>query len=973
MASLNARNRDPLLDSTTQAAIERRSKELIGIALILLGFAAAAMIWSYTPDDPNWMVSTDAPVQNWMGRIGASIAAPLFMIVGWGSWSIALVLIGWGIRFAGHFGEDRAVARLIFAPIWIAVVSVYAATLVPGDAWRATHSYGLGGLFGDTVTGALLTLLPISSHFMVKLMSLAMAVGMLALGVFVLGFTKDDVRRGFRAFLLGLVLSYDMLMKGLGRSASATAQAARDRRARWEDRKAARIEADDLVFQDDMDFADPVFEEPEFGPGPQKTGLLARMPALIRRPEPMPEPELVDPEPVAGFDEMPGEDRIRSKISAAVRSRRVATGEMTPEPDPNLPLTKGRGRGPDPLILNTARPGELPPEPPITAAGLPPEPPLTSGAAPEWQAPDPNAYLPEPDHIQGFQPEPDFDDDDVFEDAPEPAPEPRPAMKIPVAEPRKPVVAQPVRRSPPPSRRAQAEAQPTLSFEERHSDFELPPLGLLSNPASIQRHHLSDEALEENARMLENVLDDYGVKGEIVSVRPGPVVTMYELEPAPGLKASRVIGLADDIARSMSALSARVSTLPGRSVIGIELPNENREMVVLREILASRDFGDGNHALPLALGKDIGGESVVANLAKMPHLLIAGTTGSGKSVAINTMILSLLYKLTPDECRLIMIDPKMLELSVYDGIPHLLSPVVTDPKKAVVALKWVVGEMEDRYRKMSKMGVRNIAGYNGRVKDALAKGELFSRTVQTGFDDDTGEPTFETEEFAPEAMPYIVVIVDEMADLMMVAGKEIEACIQRLAQMARASGIHLIMATQRPSVDVITGTIKANFPTRISFQVTSKVDSRTILGEMGAEQLLGQGDMLYMAGGAKITRCHGPFVSDEEVEEIVNHLKQFGPPDYMSGVVDGPAEETADNIDAVLGLNTGGNTNGEDALYDQAVGIVIKDRKCSTSYIQRKLAIGYNKAARLVEQMEDEGVVSSANHVGKREILVPEQ
>ncbi|MCX8954056.1 DNA translocase FtsK, partial [Ruegeria sp. NA] len=567
----------------------------------------------------------------------------------------------------------------------------------------------------------------------------------------------------------------------------------------------------------------------------------------------------------------------------------------------------------------------------------------------------------------------DIDDESVFEDVTDAAPQPRQAMKIPVVEPRKPVVAQPVRRTPLPSRRAQAEAQPALSFEERHSDFELPPLGLLSNPASIQRHHLSDEALEENARMLENVLDDYGVKGEIVSVRPGPVVTMYELEPAPGLKASRVIGLADDIARSMSALSARVSTLPGRSVIGIELPNENREMVVLREILASRDFGDGNQALPLALGKDIGGESVVANLAKMPHLLIAGTTGSGKSVAINTMILSLLYKLTPDECRLIMIDPKMLELSVYDGIPHLLSPVVTDPKKAVVALKWVVGEMEDRYRKMSKMGVRNIAGYNGRVKDALAKGELFSRTVQTGFDDETGEPTFETEQFAPEAMPYIVVIVDEMADLMMVAGKEIEACIQRLAQMARASGIHLIMATQRPSVDVITGTIKANFPTRISFQVTSKVDSRTILGEMGAEQLLGQGDMLYMAGGAKITRCHGPFVSDEEVEEIVNHLKQFGPPDYVGSVLDGPAEDKVDNIDAVLGLNTGGNTTGEDALYDQAVAIVIKDRKCSTSYIQRKLAIGYNKAARLVEQMEDEGVVSSANHVGKREILVPEQ
>ena len=521
------------------------------------------------------------------------------------------------------------------------------------------------------------------------------------------------------------------------------------------------------------------------------------------------------------------------------------------------------------------------------------------------------------------------------------------------------------------SKRAKQEEQPSLSlFQDKIENYFLPQLSLLQNTVSSNKNILSDDALNENARMLENVLDDYGVKGEIVSVRPGPVVTMYELEPAPGLKASRVIGLADDIARSMSALSARVSTVPGRSVIGIELPNENREKVVLREILSSRYFGDGKQKLPLALGKDIGGEPVVANLAKMPHLLIAGTTGSGKSVAINTMILSLLYKLTPEECRLIMIDPKMLELSVYDGIPHLLSPVVTDPKKAVVALKWVVGEMEERYRRMSKMGVRNIDGFNGRVADAKRKGEMFSRTIQTGFDDETGDPIFETEEFKPEKMPYIVVIVDEMADLMMVAGKEIEACIQRLAQMARASGIHLIMATQRPSVDVITGTIKANFPTRISFQVTSKIDSRTILGEMGAEQLLGMGDMLYMAGGSKIIRCHGPFVSDEEVEEVVNHLKAFGPPEYKSGVVDGPTDDKVDSIDQVLGL--GGNTDGEDAIYDQAVAIVMKDRKCSTSYIQRKLAIGYNKAARLVEQMEESGLVSPANHVGKREILIPE-
>jgi S-DNA-T family DNA segregation ATPase FtsK/SpoIIIE len=525
------------------------------------------------------------------------------------------------------------------------------------------------------------------------------------------------------------------------------------------------------------------------------------------------------------------------------------------------------------------------------------------------------------------------------------------------------------RKAPLPSKQALAEAQPRLRFDDAPPAYEIPPLSLLASPSSVQRRPLSDEALEENARMLESVLDDYGVKGEITSVRPGPVVTMYELEPAPGLKASRVIGLADDIARSMSALSARVSTVPGRTVIGIELPNAFREKVVLREILSAREYGDSNLRLPLALGKDIAGDPVIANLAKMPHLLIAGTTGSGKSVAINTMILSLLYKLTPEECRLIMIDPKMLELSVYDGIPHLLSPVVTDPKKAVVALKWTVGEMEERYRKMSKMGVRNIEGYNGRVREALAKGEMFKRTVQTGFDEETGDPVFETDEFAPVALPYIVVIVDEMADLMMVAGKEIEACIQRLAQMARASGIHLIMATQRPSVDVITGTIKANFPTRISFQVTSKIDSRTILGEMGAEQLLGQGDMLYMAGGSRITRVHGPFVSDEEVEEIVTHLKSFGPPEYMSGVVEGPDEETGADIDTVLGLGGGDN---EDALYDQAVQVVLRDRKVSTSYIQRKLGIGYNKAARLVEQMEEEGLVSPANHVGKREILVPE-
>ncbi|MEP5091192.1 MAG: DNA translocase FtsK, partial [Paracoccaceae bacterium] len=681
-------------------------------------------------------------------------------------------------------------------------------------------------------------------------------------------------------------------------------------------------------------------EEPEVV---EKQGLLARIPSLIKRPEAMPEPELVEYAAVADDQDMPGDERIKAKIADVIKTRVRQVPGMQSESV--APLTKGRGRGPDPLLLKTGQPDGFRSEPPLTADAMMPSEP--------------------PHNASDMQPVSETMDIPLA-----PPPEQSAAPVIPTLEPRK-VVQNPVRKAPAPSRQAKAEAQPGLAFEENQIQYELPPLNLLTSPTEVTRHHLSNDALEENARMLESVLDDYGVKGEIIAVRPGPVVTMYELEPAPGLKASRVIGLADDIARSMAALSARVSTVPGRSVIGIELPNENREMCVLREVLAARDFGDSNMRLPLALGKDIGGGPMVANLAKMPHLLIAGTTGSGKSVAINTMILSLLYKLTPDECRLIMIDPKMLELSVYDGIPHLLSPVVTDPKKAVVALKWTVGEMEERYRKMSKMGVRNIEGYNGRVRDALSKNEMFSRTVQTGFDDETGEPMFETEEFAPELLPYIVVIVDEMADLMMVAGKEIEACIQRLAQMARASGIHLIMATQRPSVDVITGTIKANFPTRISFQVTSKIDSRTILGEMGAEQLLGMGDMLYMAGGAKITRCHGPFVSDEEVEQVVNHLKGFGPPAYVNTVLEGPDDDRESDIDLVLGL--GGNTDSEDALYDTAVQIVIKDRKCSTSYIQRKLAIGYNKAARLVEQMEDQGLVSPANHVGKREILVPEQ
>ncbi|MEC9368637.1 MAG: DNA translocase FtsK [Pseudomonadota bacterium] len=509
------------------------------------------------------------------------------------------------------------------------------------------------------------------------------------------------------------------------------------------------------------------------------------------------------------------------------------------------------------------------------------------------------------------------------------------------------------------SRRARAKRR----RQPQPESYDLPPVRLLRKvPRTKRGSGLTDQILQENAHQLEAVLQDFGVKGEIVNVRPGPVVTLYELEPAPGTKSSRVIALADDIARSMSAVACRVAVIPGRNAIGIELPNEEREMVFLREIVENEDFADGEGGLMLALGKNIGGESVVVDLARMPHLLIAGTTGSGKSVGINTMILSLLYRLTPDQCKFIMIDPKMLELSVYDGIPHLLAPVVTDPKKAVVALKWTVREMEERYKRMSKLGVRNVANYNARVIEAEEEGETLTRTVQTGFDKETGEAIYEEEEMDYEPMPYLVVIVDEMADLMMVAGKEIEGAVQRLAQMARAAGIHMITATQRPSVDVITGTIKANFPTRISFQVTSKIDSRTILNEQGAEQLLGQGDMLYMAGGGRITRVHGPFVSDEEVEKVVGFLKKQGVPEYLDAVT----EESDEDEDE----DSGGEYAGSgDELFDQAVGVVLRDGKASTSYIQRRLSIGYNRAATLIERMEEEGIISPANHAGKREIL----
>ena len=1043
------RRRDPLLDEETAAVIERRGRELAGLALLAAGAALLAVMWSYSPGDPSWLASTEGAVANWLGRPGAAVASPLRVIVGGGAYALGLILVAWGVRLTLHLGEAKLSRRILFAPLAVALASLHAATLVPGADWG--HSFGMGGLFGDTVLGAMLAGLPFATTASLRALAALSGAGALTLILFAAGVDRFELRRVGLFLLRGLILTYAGLAGRTGRGAAALGDRARARAQARREVRARRAEIE-------------AAEEPEgAAAAPARPGVLRRVRSALaglggRLPRLRLRRRVAEATPVRGEaedarrDDDPSE-RLRAGFRASMGAGRLEDGGPAHAPrgdpatpsygDPELsslragrdepPLT-GLVRRPDapgapvrraPLVAQAAT-GPVP-YPEVVVAAPSHEPGaaagprgaseaelawaaaqqslaafraelaasgMSSGRAPtaESAAPEPNSgpapvhkapsRLPPPVSAEPRITEIDDPEDRdasaravaVEPDAPRSVPLPRflqpgaPEADAPTEDgPSRPTpAAAPADPEPAPAAVRRGAVRPVRA-PAPVAEYERPPLELLTDPATVERHHLSDDALEDNARLLMSVLEDYGVKGEIVSVRPGPVVTMYELEPAPGLKASRVIGLADDIARSMSALSARVSTVPGRSVIGIELPNDKREKVVLREILSARGF-DGSMRLPLALGKTIGGDAEVADLARMPHLLIAGTTGSGKSVAINTMILSLLYTLSPEQCRVIMIDPKMLELSVYDGIPHLLSPVVTDPKKAVVALKWVVAEMEERYRRMSKLGVRNIDGFNGRVREALAKGETFTRTVQTGFDDETGDPVFETEETVPETIPYIVVVVDEMADLMMVAGKEIEACIQRLAQMARASGIHLIMATQRPSVDVITGTIKANFPTRISFQVTSKIDSRTILGEMGAEQLLGMGDMLHMAGGSRITRVHGPFVSDREVEEVVSHLKDLGPPEYVGAVVEGPEEGEA-SVDAVLGL---GDSGGEDALYDQAVAIVAKDRKCSTSYIQRKLGIGYNKAARLVEQMEDEGVVSPSNHVGKRDVLVPE-
>ncbi len=919
---------DELTDAL-RAFAKRRLVELSGLVMLVFAIALTLALATWSVEDPSLNHAVDGPVRNWLGYPGAVVSDLAMQLFGLAALAALLPIASWGWRLLREGRLARVQLRLVLFIFGFGAATAMASSLPATTRWPLPT--GLGGVAGDAVLGAARALTGIAG--------------------------------GPAATLLGFVFAGIAIL--------------------------AITAAAGFGFADDEDEAD----EEEYA-------------AAAPRGRPV---DLDD------FDESPRDDEpgraivwlgaaAHAALSLRVHLRRLwqfmrdaLAGRLRREPDDGFAYASGAMRRESDIddgFADFVR--QLPPgtrrEPVLDMPGAPPAAPTMPRATPlgGTRGDDtPDAYG-EADGGQGWQERRDWQDSQGWQDSqaaqdwqddasgdygwderPAPASNPqRPAaqganpdgtgsasdrVSMPVATPK-------------PGKRLKREAQP--SFLDPQDDYQLPALQLLSEPTASHLAEVSREALEQNAAMLESTLEDFGVRGEIINVRPGPVVTLYELEPAPGTKSSRVIGLADDIARSMSAVSARVAVVQGRNAIGIELPNTKRDTVFLRELLASRDFEASKHKLALCLGKTIGGEPVIADLAKMPHLLVAGTTGSGKSVAINTMILSILYRLSPEQCRMIMVDPKMLELSVYDGIPHLLSPVVTDPKKAVVALKWAVREMEDRYRKMSKMGVRNIDGFNARVAEATARGEVITRSVQTGIDRETGQAIFEEEEMNLDQLPYIVVIVDEMADLMMVAGKEIEGAIQRLAQMARAAGIHLIMATQRPSVDVITGTIKANFPTRISFQVTSKIDSRTILGEMGAEQLLGQGDMLYMAGGGRITRVHGPFVSDDEVEHVVAHLKTQGRPSYLDAVTSEEDESGSggDDGNAVFDKGSFGDPSAD--LYDQAVAVVLRDKKASTSYIQRRLQIGYNRAASLMERMENEGIVGAPNNAGKREILL---
>jgi len=912
--------------------LRRRMMELVGAAVAALGVLLLLALFTYSPGDPSLNHATGRAPHNTMGVPGAYVSDLLLQTFGLAIVLVPVALITWGVRMVrthhlGFFGLRLSLLLLALLMMSVACVGL-------GDVGAAATHAGPGGLVGLALVGRFreLVLTHSSGGSLALIEPACAALAFIAMAP-ALGMNRTDLPLIFRILRAPFLGGVWLVRAGIG-VWRGKPQSPEDE----PDMPAPPIGYAEIPGEIDASQYDPAHFPPRFeqipeegAPLPSRESLMVDAPyAPIERPA----GEIPDLPP----DHQPLHAGQAMTAAESVQERTLFDRVAGLRIEPILGRLRSAAPAADRIEPMAPPPAEpMPQSPPESLPGSLP------GSAQAVQA--------------AAQPEAETDDDNPFTpDALATDPPPAAAASGVTIVPRKSAAAQ--------GKRAAKAGQRELDLVS--GEYKLPPLDILSLPSRVSTEtKIDEEALEQNARLLETVLEDFGVKGQIVKVRPGPVVTLYELEPAPGTKSSRVIGLADDIARSMSAVSARVATVPGRNVIGIELPNARREMVFLRELLSTRQYEDNRLGLPLALGKDIGGDPVIADLARMPHLLIGGTTGSGKSVAVNTMILSLLYRLPPDRCRFIMIDPKMLELSVYQDIPHLLTPVVTEPRKAIVALKWVVREMEDRYRAMSALGVRNIAGYNERLGDARRKGQALTRQVQTGIDPETRRPVFEEEEIDLTALPFIVVIIDEMADLMLVAGKEIEAAVQRLAQMARAAGIHVIMATQRPSVDVITGTIKANFPTRISFQVTSKIDSRTILGEQGGEQLLGQGDMLYMAGGGKIARVHGPFVSDGEVEDVVRHLRAQGVPSYIESVTNDP-----DGEDGGLGLPGEGGEEGEsDQLYDQAIALVARERKCSTSFIQRYLQIGYNRAARIVERMEREGVVSPANHVGKREVL----
>ena len=930
-------------DSAIPAALRRfvamRLMELSGIALLVLAALLALALATWSIADPSWNRTVDGDVRNWLGWPGAVISDELLAQLGVAVIAVVAAPVIWAGQLLSHAPLKRPMWRVFWWLLAALAAAAFVALFPSPRHWPV--SAGLGGNLGALISGGLTALLdfimkPLASLVVAGVISLSLA-GFAFLKA--IGLTSEDVVSA--ASVLG-EKNQDRLAAGLGGMShwriSLSNFLRRRRAARARGNAIRRMEEQDATAPQGVHR--PVVRRATPAPAPAQPA--AARPATGTA---------VDSPPVAAFapGEANGHDKPRGgllrRLGEALLTPLSAVSAVAPEEADELPPHERR----EPLIAAPRAKGSA-----GGAADAMPAP-AHGMHEPEGETIDPSSDFTAHSPVSVGQPlddaymPDDLPDDDAL--AEEQAQGATPASA--------PAAAGAARA---------AAARKAAPKKKKKTPIKLPPMDILAEPDNSELPpEMSDEALQENARILEGVLEDFGIRGQIINVCPGPVVTLYELEPAPGIKSSRVIGLADDIARSMCAISARVAVVPGRNVIGIELPNAKRETVYLREMLESPSYKKSKFKLPIALGKNIGGEPVFADLARMPHLLIAGTTGSGKSVGINTFIMSLLYKLKPEQCRLIMIDPKMLELSIYEGIPHLLSPVVTDPKKAVVALKWAVREMEDRYQKMAHIGVRNIDGYNARIKEAIKNGEVITRSVQTGFDPNTGEPVFEEQEMPLEVLPWIVVIIDEMADLMMVAGKDIEGAVQRLAQMARAAGIHVVMATQRPSVDVITGTIKANFPTRISFQVTSKIDSRTILGEMGAEQLLGMGDMLYMAGGGRIVRLHGPFVSDEEVEQVVKHLRSQAAPDYVDAVT-----SESDDGGAAAGGGASGGAVGKsgDDLYDKAVQVVLRDKKVSTSYIQRRLQIGYNKAATLIERMEEEGLISAPNSKGRREILV---